>query len=69
MWTRKVGLVVLDGLLEGHRGDEAQGAVERFPEPHGARPTSLVIMQDLFKLRCPESPEGWTPMPERTASE
>ena len=27
-WTRKVGLVVLDGLFEGHRGLEAQGAVE-----------------------------------------
>ena len=27
-WTRKVGLVVLNGLFEGQRGLEAEGAVE-----------------------------------------
>jgi hypothetical protein len=27
-WTRKVGLVVLDGVFEGHRRTEAECAVE-----------------------------------------
>lgn len=27
-WTRKVGLIVLDRVFEGHRGLETEGAVE-----------------------------------------